>query len=179
MLGLRFCARAFSSCGKRGPLFITVRGPLTIAAPPVAGHRLQTRRLSSCGSRAQLLRGMWDLPRPGLEPVSPALAGRFSATAPPGKPLPVAFDTCLLLTPDIWLFLTQTSRMKVQKVLTRHIPFRLTLFANGSLHLGDPLASDSFLNSLHVLSRKCLFQFLLSRKTYLHKRYGLDLPNFY
>ena len=30
--------------------------------------------------------GMWDLPRPGLEPVSPALAGRFSTTAPPGKP---------------------------------------------------------------------------------------------
>ena len=78
--------RAFSSCGKWGPLFIAVRGPFTIAAPPVAGHRLQTRRLSSCGSRAQLLRGMWDLPGPGLEPVSPALAGRFSATAPPGKP---------------------------------------------------------------------------------------------
>ena len=70
----------------RGPLFIAVRGPLTIAAPPVAGHRLQTRRLSSCGARAQLLRGMWDLPRPGLQPVSPALAGRFSTTAPPGKP---------------------------------------------------------------------------------------------
>ena len=29
---------------------------------------------------------MWDLPRPGLEPMSPALAGRFSTTAPPGKP---------------------------------------------------------------------------------------------
>ena len=29
---------------------------------------------------------MWDLPRPGLEPVSPALAGRLSTTAPPGKP---------------------------------------------------------------------------------------------
>ena len=29
---------------------------------------------------------MWDLPRPGLEPVSPALAGRFLNTAPPGKP---------------------------------------------------------------------------------------------
>ena len=30
---------------------------------------------------------VWDLvPRPGLEPVSPALAGRFSTTAPPGKP---------------------------------------------------------------------------------------------
>ena len=61
----------FSSCGERGPPFIAVRGPLTIAASLVAEHRLQTRRLSNCGSRAQLLRGMWDLPRPGLKPVSP------------------------------------------------------------------------------------------------------------
>ena len=86
VLGLRFCARAFSSCRERGPLFIAVRGPLTIAASLVAEHRFQTRRLSSCGSRAQLLRGMWDLPRPGLEAMCPALAGRFSTTAPPGKP---------------------------------------------------------------------------------------------
>ena len=65
VLGLRFCVRAFSSCGKRGPLFITVRGPLTIAASLVAEHRLQARRLSNCGSRAQSLRGMWDLPNQG------------------------------------------------------------------------------------------------------------------
>ena len=50
VLGLRFCARASSSCGKRGPLFIAVRGPLTVAASLVAEHRLQTRRLSNCGS---------------------------------------------------------------------------------------------------------------------------------
>ena len=86
VLGLRFCARAFSSCGNWGPLFIAVRGPLIIAASLVAEHRLQTRRLSNCGSWAQLLHGMQNLPRPGLEPVSPALAGRFSTTAPPGKP---------------------------------------------------------------------------------------------
>ena len=86
VLGLRFCVRAFSSCGKRGPFFIAVRGPLTIAASLVAEHRLQTRRLSNCGSRAEPLRGMWDLPRPGLEPASLALAGRLSTTAPPGKP---------------------------------------------------------------------------------------------
>ena len=86
VLGLRFCVRAFSSCGKQGPLFIAVHGPLTIAASLVAEHRLQTRRLSNRGSRAQLLPGMWDLPRPGLEPLSPAPAGRFSTTAPPGKP---------------------------------------------------------------------------------------------
>ena len=29
---------------------------------------------------------MLDLPGPGLEPVSPALAGGLSTTAPPGKP---------------------------------------------------------------------------------------------
>ena len=29
--------------------------------------------------------GMWDLPGPGIEPVSPALAGGFLTTAPPGK----------------------------------------------------------------------------------------------
>ena len=92
VLGLRFCARAFSSCGKLGPLLIVMRGPLTISASPVAEHRLQTRRLSSCGSRAQLLRGMWDLPRPGPEPVSPAPAGRLSTTVPPGKPHIVLFD---------------------------------------------------------------------------------------
>ena len=28
---------------------------------------------------------MWVLPGPGLEPVSPALAGGFLTTAPPGK----------------------------------------------------------------------------------------------
>ena len=97
VLGLRFCARAFSSCGERGPLLIAVRGPLTIAASLVAEHRLQTRRLSNCGSRPQLLHGMWDLPRPGLEPVSPALAGRFSTTAPPGKPLTDLFKPHFLV----------------------------------------------------------------------------------
>ena len=96
VLGLRFCARAFSSCGKWGPLFITVHGPLTIAASLVAEHRLQTCRLSSCGAWAQLLRGMWDPPRPGLEPVSPPLAGRFSTTAPPGKPRNSIFDGVVL-----------------------------------------------------------------------------------
>ena len=62
VLGLRFCARAFSSCGKRGPLFIAMRGPLTIAASHYcASHycglscceaQAQTRRLSNCGSWA-------------------------------------------------------------------------------------------------------------------------------
>ena len=53
VLGLRFCARAFSSCGKWGPFFIAVRGPLTIVASLVAEHRLQTRKIgrASCRER--------------------------------------------------------------------------------------------------------------------------------
>ena len=49
------------------------------------GSRALVRRLSSCGLWASLLRGMWDLPGPGLKPVSPALVGGFLTTAPPGK----------------------------------------------------------------------------------------------
>ena len=62
---------------------------------------IQMHRLSNRGSRAQLLHGMWDLPRPGLEPVSPALAGRFSTTAPPGKPqqFDLFFPSLFLLGP--------------------------------------------------------------------------------
>ena len=33
----------------------------------------------------QLPCSRWDLPRPGIEPMSPTLKGRFSATVPPGK----------------------------------------------------------------------------------------------
>ena len=34
---------------------------------------------------------MWDLPGPGIEPVSPALAGGFLTTAPSRKPNPLGF----------------------------------------------------------------------------------------
>ena len=41
---------------------------------------------SSCGTWAQRLCSMWDLPAPGIEPMSPALTGRFFITEPLGKP---------------------------------------------------------------------------------------------
>ena len=101
VLGLRFCARVFPGCGKWGPLFITVRGPLAIAASPVADHRLPMRRLSNYGSRARPLHGMWDPPRPGLEPVSPALAGRLPTTVPPGKPSSRVLMNSIVITVKI------------------------------------------------------------------------------
>ena len=61
----------FSSCGMQAQqLWLT-------------GSRAQAQQLQHMG---QLLHGMWDPPRPGLEPVSPALAGGLPTTAQPGKP---------------------------------------------------------------------------------------------
>ena len=86
-LGLRCCSWVFSSCTEQWLLFVAVRGLLIVVASLVAEQGLWAlgRRLSSCGARVYLLRGMWDLPGPRIEPVSPALAGGFLTTAPPGK----------------------------------------------------------------------------------------------
>ena len=44
-------------------------------------------RLSSGGTRASLPLGMWELPGPGTETASPALAGGPFTIGPPGSPL--------------------------------------------------------------------------------------------
>ena len=67
VLGLRCCPRAFSSCGVR------------------ASH---CGGFSCCGAWAQLPCRIWNLPRPGTEPMSSALAGRFLTTGPPEKSMP-------------------------------------------------------------------------------------------
>ena len=47
--------------------------------------RALEHRLNNCGAH-ELPLGMWDLPRPGTEPMSPALAGGLFTAEPPGKP---------------------------------------------------------------------------------------------
>ena len=42
-------------------------------------------RLGDCGTRIQFFHSVWDLPRPGIEPMFLALAGRFFTTEPPGN----------------------------------------------------------------------------------------------
>ena len=106
VLGLRCCMRDFSGCGRAGATlhcraqashcrsFSCFRAWTLGAQASVVvarglsscGTRALERRLSSCGAWAELLRGMWDLPGPGLKPVSPELAGGLPITAPPGKP---------------------------------------------------------------------------------------------
>ena len=93
-LGLRCCARAFSSCGEQGATLCcgaraSYCGGFSCCGAQAVGAQVSAvvaHGLSSCGAWAELLHGMWDLPRPGLEPVSPALAGGFLTTAPPRKP---------------------------------------------------------------------------------------------
>ena len=51
---------------------------------------------SSCGTGAQVLHGMWNLPGAGIKPVSPALPGGFFTTVPPVKPAKV------LKTHNMW-----------------------------------------------------------------------------
>ena len=77
---------------------VAVHGLLIAGASLVAKHKLFTggfsscasqtlqHRLNSCGSRAGLLLGLWNLPRPGIELVSPASAGGFFTTEPLGMP---------------------------------------------------------------------------------------------
>ena len=116
-LVLRCCRWAFSSCSERGAtLHCGARAShcggfsccgaraLGTWASVVVAHGLQragsvavAHRLSSCGTWAQLLCGMWNLPRPGFEPVSPALAGGFLTAAPPRKPTYDPFNALLNL----------------------------------------------------------------------------------
>ena len=55
---------------------------LSSCASPALKHWL-----GSCGTWAQLLHSIWDIPRAGIGPTSPTLAGGLLTTRPPGKPL--------------------------------------------------------------------------------------------
>ena len=75
----------FSSCRERG-LLLDVCVASHCSGFSCGARALGRTGFSSHGAQAELPRGRWDLPRPGTEPVSPALAGRFFTTEPPGKP---------------------------------------------------------------------------------------------
>ena len=87
----------FSNCGKqvshcRGFCCSGAHALEAVWASVAVGHGLSScpsqvleHRLNSCGTWARLPRGMWDLPRPGVELTSAALAGRFFTTEPLGS----------------------------------------------------------------------------------------------
>ena len=70
---------------------------------------------------------MWDLPGPGLEPVSPALAGGFLITVPPGKSLSFFLDFFFLMWTNF-------------KVIIEFI----TILAIGRFHIRIEISGFSF-----------------------------------
>ena len=69
----------------KGPSLVAVYALLTAVASPALKHRLESMSFSSRGAQAQLPLGMQDVPRPGIEPMSPALVGGFLTTVQPGE----------------------------------------------------------------------------------------------
>ena len=53
-------------------------------------------RLNNCSAQAQLLFSTWDLPRSGIEPMSPSLADRFFMTEPSGEQQEFLFEVLKL-----------------------------------------------------------------------------------
>ena len=78
-LGPCCCMQDFSSCSEQGLLLVAVHQLLGVVASLVE-HRPQVH-MGSVVVQFQLPCSMG----PGIKPVSPALAGRFLSTVPPGK----------------------------------------------------------------------------------------------
>ena len=76
----------FSSCNEWGLLFVLVHRLLIAShcGTWALGHRALELQLLDSRVQAQQL---WDLPRPEIQLESPAVAGRFFATEPPGRHL--------------------------------------------------------------------------------------------
>ena len=75
----------FSLAASNRLLFVVVVGLLMAAASRCVVPRLRSAGSAVVGTQAQLLRGLWDLPGPGIDAVSPALAVGFLSTGPAGK----------------------------------------------------------------------------------------------
>ena len=103
VLGLRFCARALSSCGERGPLFTAVRGPLTIAASLVAEHR--PRRAGSVivahGPSCSTACGI--LPDQGLNPCTLHWQAESQPLRHQGSPRLILFPNPMMSLPNCLL----------------------------------------------------------------------------
>ena len=60
-----------------------MHGLLAAVAFPGQSMGFSGMRFSGCGTWAQLLRGMWNLPGLGIKPVPPTLADGLPTTGPP------------------------------------------------------------------------------------------------
>ena len=90
----------FTCCCLVAKLCPTLCNPMDCQAPLSMGFSRQ-----ACWSELSFP-SPWDLPNPGIEPWSPALAGGFFSAEPPGKP---KLHTQLhIQQPKIWVVSIQT-----------------------------------------------------------------------
>ena len=88
------CSARGSHCDGLSCYRTLLLGQASFSSPGTqARQQRQVSRLQvwahNFGTRAQLLCGMWSLSRPGIKPMSPALAGRFLTIGPCGKSLQI------------------------------------------------------------------------------------------
>ena len=124
-------AQAFLSCGEWGLPFscgmqvsyclgFSRCGAWALGFTGFSSRGMFTQALQLWGSRAQaqidagawLLHGMWDFPGSGIEPASPALAGEFCTTEPPGTPERICL--CIFLQKEV------TRKQKLMKMVVRN-----------------------------------------------------------
>ncbi|KAB0380060.1 hypothetical protein FD755_007844, partial [Muntiacus reevesi] len=129
----------------------------------------------------------WDPPRPGIEPVSSALQGRFSTTGPPGKPCPISFHRSLyceilhscqasLSITNSWTLL---KLMSIESVMaSNHLIFCCPLLLPSIFPSIRVFSNESV---LHIISLICLQAKGLSRvfsNTIVQKRQLLGTQPF-
>ena len=78
---------------------------------------------------------MWDIPGLGIEPVSPALAGEFFTTEPPGKPKIEAFN-CMVRRYTAYHFCSQSVGQTSHMVPTYFLKIELCVkYLNHLFHV--------------------------------------------
>ena len=68
---------------------------------------------------------MWDLPGPGIEPMSPALAGGFLTTVPPGKSAITFLRELKCISPDCFLEVTLGRIASVQEIKCSYFRYQV------------------------------------------------------
>ena len=86
-----------------------------------------------------------DLPKTGMEPESPALAGRFFTTEPPGKPRDIIlFCISSHFAVMVSFVSSHTSAYPINTGEPQGSPVRSLLFSTSTLSIGGPTRSMAF-----------------------------------
>ena len=123
--------------------------------------------LGSCGAQASLPHSMWDLPVPGMELMSPALAGGFPATGPAGKPqIALIFSFLSASFRGSWRCFFHVFRRSCR---VNWVGFQLMFWDSGFLDLSQYQWSILFSTS-KILMLQSVFSILLYLCCYLGRR---------